>query len=418
MTYEEALEYIHSVVWMGSRPGLSRITELCSLIGDPQNDLSFIHIAGTNGKGSTTSMLSEICKASGLKVGTFTSPYVFRFNERMAVNGTPIDNEMLADIIEYIRPYADSMEDSPTEFELITAVGFEFFKRMNCDIVILEAGLGGRLDSTNIIPASKLSIITGIALDHTEILGDTTEKIAAEKAGIIKKGCPVLIGNCDNGARAVIKEKARETNSPVYEVNYDRINNLSMSLEGSTFYFEGYEDKLQIILAGQYQPRNAAVAISAAEVLGIDVKHITEGLKAAKWPARFEVLSTSPVVIFDGSHNPEGIRATVDTVKKLFHGKVNVLTGVMADKNYTVMAEAISEICDKVYCTKPSNPRALDSEKYAECCQIYGCNSVGINNVEEAVITAYTDSKEKNVPLLVMGSLYLYSEFREAFDKI
>ena len=418
MTYEEALEYIHSVVWMGSRPGLSRITELCSLIGDPQNDLSFIHIAGTNGKGSTTSMLSEICKASGLKVGTFTSPYVFRFNERMAVNGTPIDNEMLADIIEYIRPYADSMEDSPTEFELITAVGFEFFKRMNCDIVILEAGLGGRLDSTNIIPASKLSIITGIALDHTEILGDTTEKIAAEKAGIIKKGCPVLIGNCDNGARAVIKEKARETNSPVYEVNYDRINNLSMSLEGSTFYFEGYEDKLQILLAGQYQPRNAAVAISAAEILGIDIKHITEGIKAAKWPARFEVLSTSPVVIFDGSHNPEGIRATVDTVKKLFHGKVNVLTGVMADKNYTVMAEAISEICDKVYCTKPDNPRALDAEKYAECCNGFGCNAVGINNVEKAVNTAYSDSMERNVPLLVMGSLYLYSEFREAFDKM
>lgn len=418
MTYEEALEYIHSVVWMGSRPGLSRITELCSLIGNPQNDLSFIHIAGTNGKGSTTSMLSEICKASGLKVGTFTSPYVFRFNERMAVNGTPIDNEMLADIIEYIRPYADSMEDSPTEFELITAVGFEFFKRMNCDIVILEAGLGGRLDSTNIIPASKLSIITGIALDHTEILGDTTEKIAAEKAGIIKKGCPVLIGNCDDGARAVIKEKARETNSPVYEVNYDRINNLSMSLEGSTFYFEGYEDKLQIILAGQYQPRNAAVAITAAEILGIDKKHITEGLKAAKWPARFEVLSTSPVVIFDGSHNPEGIRATVDTVKKLFHGKVNVLTGVMADKNYTVMAEAISEICDKVYCTKPDNPRALDAEKYAECCNGFGCNAVGINNVEKAVNTAYSDSTERNVPLLVMGSLYLYSEFREAFDKI
>ena len=418
MTYEEALEYIHSVVWMGSRPGLSRITELCSLIGDPQNDLSFIHIAGTNGKGSTTSMLSEICKASGLKVGTFTSPYVFRFNERMAVNGTPIDNEMLADIIEYIRPYADSMEDSPTEFEPITAVGFEFFKRMNCDIVILEAGLGGRLDSTNIIPASKLSIITGIALDHTEILGDTTEKIAAEKAGIIKKGCPVLIGNCDDGARTVIKEKARETNSPVYEVNYDRINNLSMSLEGSTFYFEGYEDKLQILLAGQYQPRNAAVAISAAEVLGIDVKHITEGLKAAKWPARFEVLSTSPVVIFDGSHNPEGIRATVDTVKKLFHGKVNVLTGVMADKNYTVMAEAISEICDKVYCTKPDNPRALDAEKYAECCNGFGCNAVGINNVEKAVNTAYSDSMERNMPLLVMGSLYLYSEFREAFDKI
>lgn len=418
MTYKEALDYIHSVTWLGSRPGLSRIKKLCELIGNPQNSLSFIHVAGTNGKGSTTSMLSEILKSAGMKVGTFTSPYVFRFNERMAVNGEPIADDTLADIIEYIRPYADSMDDSPTEFELITAVGFEFFKRMNCDIVILEAGLGGRLDSTNIIPASKLSIITGIALDHTEILGDTTEKIAAEKAGIIKKGCPVLMGNCDDVARAVINNKAQEMGSPFNVVDYSRISDLEMSLEGSTFKLSGYDEAINISLAGQYQPRNAAVAATAAEILGIDKTAILSGLAKAKWPARFEVLRRSPAVIFDGSHNPEGIRATVDTVKKLFPGKVNVLTGVMADKNYTVMAEAISEICDNVYCTKPDNPRALDAEKYAECCKGFECNAFGINNVETAVYTAYSDSVERNVPLLVMGSLYLYSEFRNALDKI
>ncbi len=418
MTYKEALEYIHSVTWLGSRPGLSRIEKLCSLIGDPQNELSFIHVAGTNGKGSTTSMLSEILKCAGMKVGAFTSPYVFRFNERMAVNGEPISDKMLADIIEYIRPFADSMSDSPTEFELITAVGFEFFKRMNCDIVILEAGLGGRLDSTNIISSSKLSIITGIALDHTEILGDTTEKIAAEKAGIIKKDCPILIGNCDEGARNVIKEKAKEMNSMVYEVDYERITELKMSLDGSVFSFRGYEDPVEISLAGRYQPRNASVAITASEILGIDKVSILSGLSKAKWPARFEVLRRSPAVIFDGSHNPEGIRATVDTVKALFSGKVNILTGVMADKEYTVMCKAIAEISDKVYCTKPENPRALDSEKYAQCCRNFGCDAVGISNAAEAVKAAYTDSKKRNVPLLVMGSLYLYSQFREAFDKI
>ena len=418
MTYNEALEYIHSVVWLGSRPGLSRITELCHLIGDPQNKLSFVHVTGTNGKGSTTSMLSSILAEAGYKVGTFTSPYVFRFNERMAVNGEPIADEELAEIIEFIKPYADSMEDSPTEFELITAVGFEYFLRQNCDIVILEAGLGGRLDSTNIIPASKLSIITGIALDHTEILGDTTEKIAAEKAGIIKNGCPVLIGNADSDAREVIKNKAYESASTAYEVDYERISDLNMSLEGSTFSFTGYDSPIEITLAGAYQPRNAAVAITAAEILGIDKDCIIKGVKAAKWPARFEILCKTPAVIFDGSHNPEGIRATVNTVKELFDGKVNILTGVMADKSYSVMAEAISEIADKVYCTKPSNPRALDSEKYAECCRSFGCTSLSVPSVEEAVKAAYNDSKERKVPLLVMGSLYLYSEFREAFDKL
>lgn len=418
MTYDEAIEYIHSTTWLGSRPGLSRIRKLCALLGDPQNKLKFIHIAGTNGKGSTTAMLSSILTEAGYKVGTFTSPYVFRFNERMAVNGSPIDDSELADIIEYIRPFADSMDDSPTEFELITAVGFEFFLRKGCDIVILEAGLGGRLDSTNIIPSSLLSVITGIALDHTEILGDTTEKIATEKAGIIKKGCPVLLGSCDKGATDVIFSKAKEMSSPAYTVDYGRLGDLSMSLKGSDFCFKGFDERISIQLTGAYQPLNAAAAITAAEMLGVDKKHIVSGINKAKWPARFEVLSNEPVVIFDGSHNPQGITATVDTVKELFPGKINILTGVMADKDYSVMAKAISEISDKVFCTVPNNPRALSADEYAECCRSFGCNAYSISSVDMAVKTAYEDSKNRKIPLLVLGSLYLYAEFRDTFDKI
>ncbi len=418
MTYNEALEYIHSVVWLGSRPGLQRITELCRLIGDPQNKLKFIHIAGTNGKGSTTAMLSSILKEAGYKVGAFTSPYVFRFNERMAVNGESIGDDELAEIIEFIKPFADTMVDSPTEFELITAVGFEYFLRQRCDVVILEAGLGGRLDSTNVIPSSLLSVITGIALDHTEILGDTTEKIAAEKAGIIKAGCPVLMGSCDDSAAKVIESRALEMTAPFHKVDYSRINDLLMSLDKSTFGFTGFDRNVEIALIGAYQPRNAAVAISAAEILGIEKKHIVNGIKKAKWPARFEVLRNDPTVIFDGSHNPEGISATVETVKKLFPGKLNILTGVMADKNYTVMAEAISQISDKIFCTTPSNPRALDSEKYADCCRSFGGDAVSYPSVFEAVMAAYEDSINRKVPLLTMGSLYLYSEFRDALDKL
>ncbi|MBR6675806.1 MAG: bifunctional folylpolyglutamate synthase/dihydrofolate synthase, partial [Clostridia bacterium] len=374
--------------------------------------------APVNGVIPFGAMLGAILKEAGHKVGAFTSPYVFRFNERMAVNGEPIADEELAEIIEYIKPFADSMEDRPTEFELITAVGFEYFLRRKCDVVILEAGLGGRLDSTNVISSSLLSIITGIALDHTEILGDTTEKIALEKAGIIKAGCPVLIGRCDEDARRVIKNKANEAESPAFEVDYDRISDLLMSLDMSTFTFSGFDDRISISLIGAYQPLNAAMAITAAEILGIEKKHIVNGIKKAKWPARFEVIRREPTVIFDGSHNPEGIQATVNTVKSLFDKKVNVLTGVMADKEYTVMSRAIAEIADKVFCTKPSNPRALDSDKYAECCKSFSCNAFSYPNVQDAVNAAYLDSRERRIPLLVMGSLYLYAEFREAFDKI
>lgn len=418
MTYEEAIEYIHSVVWLGSRPGLSRITQLCHLIGDPQDKLKFVHVAGTNGKGSTVSMLSEIMKEAGYKVGTFTSPYVFRFNERMAVNGEPISDSDLAEIIEFIRPFADSMEDSPTEFELITAVGFEYFLRKGCNVVILEAGLGGRLDSTNVIKSPLLSIITGIALDHTEILGNTTVEIAYEKAGVIKDSCPALIGFCDADAKKVFVEKAAETGSDICFADYSRIGDVSMSLEGTTFTFEGYAEPICIKLAGGYQPYNAAVAITAAEILGINKEYVISGISRAKWPARFEILRNSPAVIFDGSHNPQGIRATVDTVKSLFSDKLTVLTGVMADKDYTVMAKAIAEIADCVYCTTPSNPRALNADKYAECCRSFGVDAYSYPDVSDAVKAAYDRSKTENVPLLVMGSLYLYAEFRDAFDKL
>ena len=194
MNYSEALEYIHSICWTFTKPGLERISALCEKLGNPQDDLKFVHVAGTNGKGSFCSMLESVLRHAGYKTGLFTSPYIKVFNERMQFCGENISDEELAEITEYVKPFADSMEDKPTEFELITAIGFEYFKRKNCDVVILEAGMGGRLDSTNIIKSSLLSVITGIALDHVAFLGDTPEKIAAEKAGIIKAGGCVLFG--------------------------------------------------------------------------------------------------------------------------------------------------------------------------------------------------------------------------------
>ena len=250
MTYEEALEYIHGINWTFCKPGLERITELCSRLGDPQKSLKFIHVAGTNGKGSFCSMIESVLRHSGYRTGLYTSPYIRYFNERMCVEGSPISNRELAEITEYVRPIADSMTDKPTEFELITAIAFEYFRRKKCDVVVLEAGMGGRLDSTNVISSPLLSVITGIALDHMAFLGDTVEKIAAEKAGIIKNGCPVLFGGEDEGAASVIANKACEMGAEFSRVDYSRLEGVVSDLSGSRFDFGTYKD-IKIKLLGQ-----------------------------------------------------------------------------------------------------------------------------------------------------------------------
>ena len=287
MNYNEALEYIHGISWCFCKPGLERIGELCSRLGDPQKDLRFVHVAGTNGKGSFCSMLSSVLRSAGYKTGLYTSPYIRFFNERMQIDGEPISNEELAKITEYVRPIADSMTDRPTEFELITAIAFEYFKRNRCDVVVLEAGMGGRLDSTNIIDAPLLSVITGIALDHTAFLGDTVEKIAAEKAGIIKRGSPVLYGGEDSAAGAVIRDKAKEIQSEFSTVDYGMLRINEATLEGTAFDFDNRRE-LKIKLLGTYQPKNACAVISAVDILrdrGLNISEeaLRHGLLDATW---------------------------------------------------------------------------------------------------------------------------------------
>lgn len=418
MTYKETLRYIHSVCWKGSRPGLERITELCRRLGDPQKKLKFVHVAGTNGKGSTSAMLTSILRESGKKVGTFTSPFIFDFRERMCVNGEMISEEDLSKATEFVRPHADAMEDSPTEFELITAIAFVYFMWQGCDVVVLEAGLGGRLDSTNVIDSAEASVITSIALEHTEYLGDTTEKIAAEKAGIIKEGSLVVAGKTDEGAAAVIKAKAYEKNCRYYTPDYSLIKNLNVSLAGCTFDYDTIEN-INISLVGSYQADNAALAITAARAMGIDDGTIKAGLAKVKWAGRFEVLSDDPVVIYDGGHNIQCAEAVAETLRALDCKRVVMLTAVMADKEYHKMAEILSPFAKRVYCVTPVDvPRALSAEDYAEVYSNLGCNAVSAGSVEEGLHLAYGYAKGRDIPLLVTGSLYLYKEFRDAFDKI
>ncbi len=423
MNYEQALEYIHSVEWMGSRPGLSRTEELLSKLGNPEKGVKFVHVAGTNGKGSTCNMLSSILREAGYKVGLYTSPYIVRFNERMQINGCPISDEELAELVSAVKPVADGMEDKPTEFELITAVAFLYFKRNNCDVVVLEVGMGGRLDSTNVIESPVVSVITGIALDHTSILGNTVEEIAFEKAGIIKKGCPVVYGGRDETAYRVIFEKSKEMCSPITKVDHSKIDILKTDINGTTFDY-GDEKCIELSLCGSYQPENASTVLETVRVLnrsGFDVsdKSLRLGLKKARWRARFEVLSTEPPVIFDGSHNIQGVIAATESIKNFFgNRKVAILMGVLADKDYKDMARIVSSATNRVFAITPNSPRALNSKDLAETFNQIGVVAEGYDTVSDGVDAAYEYAKTQNVPLVMLGSLYMYGDVYNSFRKV
>ena len=423
MTYKEALEYIHSVTWMGSRPGLSRIAELCEKMNNPQNSLRFVHVAGTNGKGSFSCMLSEVLREAGYRVGLFTSPFIKEFNERIRINGENIADEDLADVTEYVRGFADTMEDLPTEFELITAIALEYFRRQNCDIVVLEVGMGGRLDSTNVINTPILSVITEISLDHTGMLGDTVEAIAAEKAGIIKTGVPVMFSGTDTRARAVIANTAQRMGCVITYPAYDTLWVEQSSIEGSTFTYEG-KSGYTISLAGLYQPRNAAAVICAVEALrrggyAISDEALRAGLACARWSARFELLRRDPVIIYDGGHNPGGVSVSFGSVARYFpNTKCTALTGIMADKDYTETVGISAPYIARAFTVTPNVPRALNGEAYADTYRAHGVEATSCESIESGVAAAIEDARREGRPLIIFGSLYMYADIVSAVDKV
>lgn len=423
MTYSEAISYIHSVSWKGSRPGLSRITELLSLLGNPQKELRVVHVAGTDGKGSFCAMLDSVLRAAGYRTGMFTSPYIEFFGERMCICGEMIPNDVLADITDTVRPFADGMADSPTEFELITAIGFEYFRREKVDVAIVECGMGGRLDSTNVFDAPLLSVITGIALDHTQYLGDTVAKIAFEKAGIIRPGCPVLFGGNNPEAAEVIKRRASELGCAYTETDRTLISGLRMSPDGADFDFGGLKG-VHLPLLGTYQPYNAANVITACGLLGkrgltIPECCVRSGLASARWKGRFERMCADPEVYFDGGHNTEGVTAAIKTLNAYYPGvKANLLTGVLADKDYRDMVRIIAPYAERVFTVTPDNPRALGAGEYAGVFRSLGIRADSFDGYESAVAAAFADSKEKHIPLLALGSLYSYAPFKAALAKV
>ena len=421
MTYEEALSYIHSICWKGSKLGLDRTRELLGKLNDPQKELKFIHIAGTNGKGSTAAMLSSILEEAGYRVGLYTSPFINRFNERMQVNHQPIPDEELAALTEYVRPHADAMADSPTEFELITALAMVWFARQKCDIVVLEVGMGGELDSTNIIDVPEAAVIAAMGMDHVKELGPTMADIARAKAGIIKEGGRVVSYGGNSEADEVIAAVCRARNASLCQPDFSAIVPGDFGLEGQTFSYKGWRG-LRIPLVGAYQMNNAAVVLETVEVLrqrgwSVSDEAVRQGLADTRWPARFEVLRRDPVFIVDGGHNPHGIRATAESLSRLFPGrKITFVTGVMADKDVEHILGLIVPLADQFFTVRPDNPRAMDAGELAARIEAMGAKATACASVQDGVDRAIQAEGPHGVAC-ALGSLYMSGEVRSCFGK-
>ena len=415
MNVTEALNYIHSVCWKGSVPGLSRTQELLQRLGDPQKTLKFIHIAGTNGKGSTAAMLDSILRAAGYRSGLYTSPFITCFNERMQVNGEMISDDELAEITEQVKPHAEAMADHPTEFELVTAIAMVYFARHACDIVVLEVGLGGELDSTNVIDTPEAAVICNIGYDHMEVLGDTLEEIASAKAGIIKGGDAVIYRGADS-VEAVFAERCKATGATLHKADFDGLHLLRSSFEGQVFDC-GERKALELPLLGQHQLRNAAVVLATVDVLtkkgwSISEEQLCAGLKSVTWPGRFELLRKAPVFIVDGGHNPQCIEALAKNIADYLPGmEITGLTGVMADKDYADMYRIVAPYITRFVTVTPCNPRALPAEKLAEALSRYEKPVTACATVAEGVRTAIAQTAP-NGAIVAFGSLYMVGDIR------
>ena len=419
MNYSEALSYIHSISWKGSVLGLGRTQELLHKLGNPEKRLRFIHIAGTNGKGSTAAMLSSVLQSAGYRAGLYTSPFINRFNERMQIDQQCISDDELAELTAEVKPIADGMADHPTEFELITAIGMVYFARHACDIVVLEVGMGGALDSTNVIDVPEVAVITAMGMDHVRELGPTMADIACAKAGIIKAGGDVVSYGGNSEADAVFERICRERGARLHQPDFAAIVPGPFGLDGQRFSYGAWDD-IRIPLAGSYQMQNAAVVLTTIDVLRnkgwkISDAAVYAGMAGTHWPARVEVLCHDPVFIVDGGHNPHGIRATADSLKRLFPDRrIVFLVGVMADKDVESILGLVAPLAERFFTVRPDNPRAMAADELARRIEKLGVPAEPCASVEEGVRRALALARPNGVAC-ALGSLYMSGDVRNCF---
>jgi dihydrofolate synthase / folylpolyglutamate synthase len=425
-SYEEALAWIHSLLKFGIKPGLKRVEWLLKRTGNPEEKIKCIHIAGTNGKGSTVEYLRSIFNEGGYSIGTFTSPYLITFNERVSINGKPIKNDELLYYAKMLKPLVDDLSQSelgsPTEFEVITVISLLYFADKKPDLVIYETGLGGLFDSTNVI-TPFLSLITNIGYDHMGILGDTLEEIAFQKAGIIKKEIPLISTVEQQEAIEVIEERAKAMNSKTYLLRRNfYVQHKESTYSGETFYFKGFNSttvRAEISMKGQHQIKNAALALAAVDYIRemglyiIEPEKVKSGLFRAHWAGRFEKVSSFPDIILDGAHNLQGVQALKQTIEQHYRGRrIYLLFAALHDKAYGNMMKELVPTVDEAYFTTFDFPRAasaeelLDESPFEKSYSIYPWDKA-INEI--------TNKLKSDDVLIITGSLYFISEVRKHF---
>lgn len=426
MNREEVMNFIDSSKKFGSKLELTRIEKLCELLGNPHKSLKCIHIAGTNGKGSTSVFINNILLDAGYKVGLYTSPYIYEFNERIQLNNTPIADADLVDVMDKVCQQVKVMlkegYEHPTEFELITAAAFLYFKQKECNYVVLEVGLGGTYDATNVIDAPVLSVITSISKDHTDYLGDAISEIAKNKCGIIKDSCPVVTYmNQENDALSVIKDTAKEKNADLTISDGSTLKVNRCSLSGNEFIYK--DKKYETNLIGKYQIYNAITAINATEVLRksgvlISDENIKSGIKSARWHARFEILSKEPTIIADGSHNADGMKAFIETVKEAIDNKIICVFGMLKDKDYDLCLKMLSEVTDTAIVTEVlENPRSESVENLSQTAKKYIKNVYSEKENTDAIKLALNLAK-KGDTIIALGSLYMMNNIKQSVKKL
>ena len=417
MDYQEALAFIHSIARFGSKPGLRRVSMLLERMDAPQRKLKFIHVAGTNGKGSTCAMLNGILRQAGYRTGLYISPFVLDFRERIQLDGKMISKRDLADCTRVVKAHwdvLDVMGETPTEFEVVVAVAMEYFTRMRCDIVVLEVGMGGRFDATNVIDAPLCSVITAIGMDHMEYLGDTLEKIAAEKCGIIKRGgVTVSYPLQDPEALAVIMEQCALMENRLLIPGAAGVDILEMGIEGSRVRWE--EREYCIPLAGKHQIYNTLTVLEAVKAIslsGFSVPYnvVFEGIAATCFPARLEILGREPLVLLDGAHNLQGVKALGAALDLLPQRPVHLVMGVLADKEVDAMLAELLPRCADLLAVEPDNPRGLPAKELAGKARAH-CPAEAVPDLREAVRRGLARCERGEV-LLLCGSLYLASQLR------
>lgn len=419
VTYEQAIDYVNSFLQFGIKPGLERVKFLLEMLGNPQKKLKFIHVAGTNGKGSTCTFISSILKASGLNTGLFTSPFVLDFLERFQINGNMISKEDFVDVLEYIIPFVKKMPKNGnklTEFELITVIALVWFERKNCDVVVLEVGLGGRLDATNVIDDALISVITSISYDHMKILGTTIKEIATEKAGILKpNGTLILYPKQEKEAFLTVRNIAENLKNKVIIPDLKDLSNVNFNLNGTQFAY--MNEIFTIELLGKHQVYNAITAISVAMELNnlgikISVKNIKSGLMNAKFSSRMEIISKNPLVVLDGAHNLGGARVLADAIELYFGQKrVIAIVGMLKDKEVLKVLDVIVPFVSEFIVVQPDSPRAMGKFELYALLEKFNENCTVAKDLSVAVGLAFSKVNDDS-GLLVFGSLYLASQIR------